>query len=94
MVSRFWTCDHVLPGLKSDEFQRCSELGVSSQVESTKELREISTEIIGSLINGKSRTKPGSNLKYRRLRRSSSSQTDVRALSDRGHTSGESKSQW
>ncbi len=25
MVSRFWTCDHVLPGLKSDEFQRCPD---------------------------------------------------------------------
>ncbi len=40
-------------GLKSDEFQRCSDSMVI--VKSEKELRETSVEILGSLMNGKSR---------------------------------------
>ncbi len=40
---------------------------VFSQMKVMRELRETSAEILGSLMNGKSETKPGSNLRYRRL---------------------------
>ncbi len=40
---------------------------VFSQMKVMRELRETSAEILGSLMNGKSRPKPGSNLRHRRL---------------------------
>ncbi len=58
-----WTCDHVLPGLKSDELQRCSDsMEFLPRMESEEELRETSAEILGSLVNEKSRLRPGTNL--------------------------------
>ncbi len=56
MVSRFWTCNHFFPGLKSDEFQRCSDLMVIGSFfpgEREKELRKRSAEIRGSLVEWK-----------------------------------------
>ena len=46
--------DHLLPGLKSDEFHSMV-IGSFFPVESEKELRETSAGILGSLVNGKSR---------------------------------------
>ncbi len=52
----------VLPGLKGDELQK-----MLFWLGGEKELRETSAEILGSSMKGKSRLKPGSNLRYRRL---------------------------
>ncbi len=47
-------------GLKSDEFQRCSEVEMFFQVESEKELRKRSAEVQGALAEWKDKAaRPG-----------------------------------
>ncbi len=55
---------HVLPGLKGDELQRCPVSDISGGWEflpswKLKKSWGTSAEILGSLLNGKSRPKPG-----------------------------------
>ncbi len=71
MVCWCWNCNHVLPGLKCDELQRCYfdsvVIGrVFSQLKVMREecrVRETSAEIRGSLVNGKTRPQPGTKLR-------------------------------